>query len=361
MLKPDHALAKLDGVDGFRIKEPMNPLGLSPTVAALVSSPTIAGFGVDKLEDIFQHLRPRENPPRPLREAIPYTKGRLEDWRLVEHVRSAKARNWPGIKINEFPKETVAICGGGDSIGHFEQLKTLRALQKKGAKIVAINRTHDWLMTKGIVPWAGVLLDPVPNVANYITPRRGIRYYVGSQCHPSTFDNFDKSDVQKIIWHAASVPALQDELTEDEKTKCVPANGSTCGLRSILLFYLQGFRTFHLFGFDSCFATNPDGTVKLFDGKPRLHAYPKPEAILDSLELTIPELGEKKYYGNTMMLSQADEFQEFLVTNKDAQSRGLLEKHAMWVHGTGLIPDIARYHGNHYDQRKVKNGLGLHT
>lgn len=337
-----HPLANLG--DGFRIKE----------VPTLEEFSTIAGMNFS--------VPVMPSGPRPLREVIPYTKGRLETWKLIDHVRKAKARNWPGIKANEFRDGSIAICGGGPSLASLDQLKELRALVKKGTKVLAINRTHDWLLTKGIVPWAGILLDPVPNVASYITPRRGIRYYIGSQCHPDTFDNFDKPDIQKYIWHAASIPELEQELTAEEKRLCVPANGSTCGLRSILKAYIEGFRDIHLFGFDSCMEQNPDRTLKVTDGKPNLHAYHKPEAILDVKEMIIPYPdGEKTYYGNTMMLSQADEFQEFMLLRDKGLENGMLQPHSIWVHGSGLIPDIARFYGRHSDQQKVKHGKRLHA
>jgi hypothetical protein len=342
----NHPLGNLG--DGFRIKETFDPITTSAVVFSTVPA--------------FIQIGPAAPQFRPLRDAIPYTKGRLEAWKLVEHVRSAKARNWPGIKPSEFLGQSIAICGGGPSLASLDQLKELRALQKKGTKVLAINRTHDFLLTKGVVPWAGILLDPVPAVASYITPRRGIRYYVGSQCHPSTFDNFDKPDVQKYIWHAASVLEMDAELTAREMVLRVPANGSTCGLRSILKSYIEGFREIHLFGFDSCMEQNADGTLKINDGKPNLHAYPKPEAILDVKEMLVPmDDGDRTYYGNTMMFSQADEFQQFLLARDQGLQNGMLEPHTITVHGSGLIPDIARFYGLHSDQLKVKHGKRLHA
>jgi len=342
----NHPLGNLG--NGFRIKETFDPITTSAVVFSTVPA--------------FIQIGPAAPQFRPLRDAIPYTKGRLEAWKLVEHVRSAKARNWPGIKPSEFLGQSIAICGGGPSLASLDQLKELRAFQKKGTKVLAINRTHDFLLTKGVVPWAGILLDPVPAVASYITPRRGIRYYVGSQCHPTTFDNFDKPDVQKYIWHAASVPEMDAELTPREMVLRVPANGSTCGLRSILKSYIEGFREIHLFGFDSCMEQNADGTLKINDGKPNLHAYPKPEAILDVKEMLVPmDDGDRTYYGNTMMFSQADEFQQFLLARDQGLQNGMLEPHTITVHGSGLIPDIARFYGLHSDQLKVKHGKRLHA
>lgn len=345
LIKEDHPLSNLG--DGFRIKAPV----------AVPEGPFVDSKG-DVLEPMEFSAEPEAQPERyrKIRDFIPHTKGRVLPWKLMEHVRSAQARNWPGLKLHEFKGETLIICGGGPSIGEIEQLKQIRALQKKGGKVLAINRTHDWLFTKGITPWAGILLDPVPAVANYIAPRRGVRYYVGSQCHPETLDVFDKPDIQKALWHAASVPELDEWLTPTERLLCVPANGSTCGLRAILLGYMLGFREIHLFGMDSSYQVE-DGKIVLSDGKPKLHAYAKPEGIHDVREMVIPyPTGKKTYYGNTMMLAQADEFQEFLLARDIGLKDGFMLPHKIYAHGYGVIPDIARFYGLHFDQRKVKNG-----
>jgi hypothetical protein len=342
LLKQDHPLANLD--DGFRVAEALH---FDPS--------TNVGRDGNPLTD--------DKPAyKKLRDFIPTTKGRLMPWKLKEHVKSAQARGWPQIKLNEFMGQTLIICGGGPSIGEFEQLKQIRALQKKGGKVLAINRTHDWLFTKGITPWAGILLDPVPQVANYICPRRGVRYYIGSQCHPDTFNVFDKPDLQKALWHAASIPEMEEWLSPQERILCVPANGSTCGLRSILLGYMLGFREIHLFGMDSSYEVIDGKISQTADGKPKLHAYAKPEGIHDIKEMVIryPD-GERTYYGNTMMLAQADEFQEFLLVRDSGLRSAMLAPHKLLVHGYGVIPDIARFYGLHFDQRKVKNEQRIHA
>ena len=136
MLKEEHPLSILVSTDGFRLQE-------CPTVDSLMK----ARSGLV-----------------PLREMIPYTQGRAESWKLVEHVNAARARNWPTFKPFEFNGQSIAICGGGPSLGY--TLHELRALQKKGAKVMAINRTHDFLLDlpkthnlPWVKPWAGILLE----------------------------------------------------------------------------------------------------------------------------------------------------------------------------------------------------------
>ena len=253
----------------------------------------------------------------------------------------------------------AAICGGGPSLGH--TLHELRALQKAGAKVATINRTQDYLLnlpkTHGIPwikPWAGILLEPTPNAATYMTPTHGVRYYVSSQCSPVTFDKFEKRE--HYIWHARAKPELEACLTPREKALMVPTCGSTCGMRAIMLFYMMGFREIHLFGYDSCYSSREiENGLLGGDGAPRLHSYIKPETIHDLKEMVVKGFpdGDRRYFGNGNMLAQADEFQRFMEWRKEALEKHRIEPHDLIIHGYGLIPDIAREYGCHIDNKEA--------
>lgn len=344
-----HPLGNLTPESGFKMKE-------SPK---LISVDTGAPLDIDArpptMDEIFARidssiLGPDDAPPgfMSLRTAIPNTEGRALGWKLKEHVLSAKARHWPQIQPFEYKGQSVAICGGGPSLSY--TLPAIRALQKKGVKIIAINRTHDFLVnlpkTHGqpwIKPWAGIILEAVPQASQYMTPTTGVRYYVGSQCAPETFDRFTNHD--HVIWHAKSKPELEECLTLREKLMMVPSIGSTCGLRAILLMYMLGFSNIHVFGLDSCYNEYEiKNGIMGADGMPKLHAYTKPEAAHDMRELLIdgfPE-GKRTYWGNSNMVAQASEFQEMLKWRDELLRRGCMEPHNLIIHGFGAIPDIAR-------------------
>lgn len=342
MLKEDHPLSNLVVCEGFTIQEPVAFNNLF--------------IGQDKL------YAPGDLVP--LREVVPFTKGRADGWLLVEHVESSRKRNWPTFKPFEFNGQSIAICGGGPSLGY--TLHELRALQKKGTKVMAINRTHDFLLdlpkthnVPWIKPWAGIMLEAIPHAAGYMRPTSGVRYYIGSQCHPETFDKFEKSE--HYIWHAESRAEMVDALTPQEKRQMVPAVGSTCGLRAILLAYMMGFTEIHLFGFDSCYAEHDVvNGIRGADGAPKLHAYHKPEAIHDMKELTVKGWSDgqdRKYWGNGNMLAQADEFQRLVTWRDERLKARAMDPHSLIVHGFGIIPDMARAFGLHAEnitpERKV--------
>lgn len=278
-------------------------------------------------------------------EKLVSNEGRALPHRVLENTRKAVARGWPTYKHNEFPNGTLVLCGHAPSIGKPEQLRTLRRLvEKKGAKIMAANRCHDFLLTKGIDVWAGILLDPIPHVANYIKPRKGIRYYVGSQCDPLTFDNFEREGVEKYIYHALAHQEQLDVIPKDQHGMVLPKYGNTVILRALWLGLAMGFRDFHFFGVDSCYES---------EQSTELHASPKPEAIHDKKRVKIPfPLCEQIYYSNGAMIAQAQVFESMIRMIANDIFVGRLPNFTIQVHGEGMIPDIASAYGLHAKQER---------
>lgn len=270
--------------------------------------------------------------------------GRATKDRVVDNVKASVARNWPTYKHGEFQDKTLILCGGGPSIGKTEQLKEIRRLVKKGGYVMAANRTHDWLFTKGIDVWAGVLLDPIPHVANYIKPRKGVRYYVGSQCDPKTFDAFEGPGIEKYIYHALAHDEQLEHTPKDQLGQVLPKYGNSVILRAIWLGLAMGFRKFHLFGVDSCYEAEESTS---------LHAYDKPETIHDKKRVRIPfPLEERTYYSNAAMIMQAEVFEGMIRMIANDIFVGRLPAFTIQVHGYGMIPDIASAYGLHADQKR---------
>lgn len=347
MIKESHALSSLKTKDGFRLtgEDPFGDFDIKLDESLLVD--VNAGISVPGL--------------KPLRDVIPFTNGRATDWKIGEHIRLAKARKWPTHKQFEFHGETICICGGGPSLAY--TLDELRYLQKRGAKVMAINRTQDYLMGlpkthkfPRIKPWAGIVLESIPHAANYMSVVPGVRYYIASQCHEDTFDKFENSE--HYIWHAQAQKAVEAELTVEEKKHMVPAVGSTCGLRAIVYAYMMGFSNIHLFGFDSSYNSfDMINGIRGLNGHPKLHSYRKAETIHDIKELLVKGWNngeDRHYWGNGNMLAQADEFQRLIGWRHSALTQGRMDNHKLIVHGFGLIPDMAREFGLHYETTERK-------
>ena len=252
-------------------------------------------------------------------------------------------RNLPPFLACSEAAKTWAIVGGGPSAAN--ELAAIRDLKRCGAQVVSVNKSHDWLLDHGIVPWGHVLLDPKDWVADYVKrPRRDVRYFVASQCHEATFDSLAGYPV--FLWHAgqdfAEGPEPNAYLREKwpRRPWFVVPGATTVGLRALMLGHVMGADRFHLFGFDSSRAEG------------RMHAYAKEEAPdAESGRLAL-KYGGKKYIfdTNTHMARQQMDFDKFIEDWPKNRQAGLLRKEfELAVHGAGLLPFFAAMVGLHVD------------
>ncbi len=114
---------------------------------------------------------------RNLREVIPAGKGRVNAGEYLARVRRGQlsGMNSLALLVNSEtsgdwrrPAE-VCIAGGGPSLA--DEVGALRHLIKRGAKVIAVNKSHDWLLQRGLRCDYAVLLDPKEWVADYIDLR----------------------------------------------------------------------------------------------------------------------------------------------------------------------------------------------
>lgn len=269
--------------------------------------------------------------------------GWLLFWELVERVRAAIDYDMPELSEyrNKFHGQTALICGGGPSIAR--DIKTIRKLAKKGGKIWAVNKTHDWLISKALPPWGACLLDPKPRVADYIQkPKKKTLYFLASQCDPEVFKRFEKYNA--VLWHAGvasynqfwPIPLLKAEC---KKPFSVIPGPTTVGLRSITLLYELGFRKFHLFGMDS----------SMEHGK--LHAYPKDkmEGVGEKWVRLQQWRGHQDFYTNAHMAKQLLDFDSLTDDLAERMKARQIEPVDITVHGAGLLPSFAAKMGLHAD------------
>jgi len=275
---------------------------------------------------------------------------------IKRRTRAAMQRGTQSIQEirNICEGETAIICGGGPSLK--DHLGTIRKLYNRGLKIICTNKTHDWLVARNFRPWAVVLLDPMPHVAEYVkraTPQT--KALIAGQCHESVFKNLAHADC--YLWHAGD---NQDEemmpvsLLKAEYPKVpwkVIGGGNTGGLRAIYVAQSVGFRKVHLFGFDSSMRA---GKLYAYD---KAHPEDAPEG-----PCTLRMNGhEEEFYTNEHMARQVENFQDML------KQVMLWNQHKAWeglddiiVHGEGMLPSVAAGYGLHADpkmnQRWAKHG-----
>lgn len=156
------------------------------------------------------------------------------DEHLSENIRSALGRGLPLVEHCRPHQHILSIIGGGPSIED--------TYREAAGYIAAVNKAHDWLIERGVIPNACGLVDPLPALADQITPRKDVTYFVASMCDPRVFDKLKGYHVK--LWHALPCPVDVGDVLRI-------SGGTTIALRWFNLGYICGFRTFHLHGMDS--------------------------------------------------------------------------------------------------------------
>jgi hypothetical protein len=289
----------------------------------------------------------------PFTQAMGAASGRIGLVEYLARVHAAQRSGLPSLArhMGVGRGETLLICGGGPSMGDLATIKTIRALAQKGAKVWAVNKTHDFLLSKNIKPWAACLLDPMPWVADYIQkPRTDVLYAVASQCHADVFGRLHAYSPH--LWHAGiddvdgegyPTDILQREYAGQDWL--VVPGPTTVGLRSILVGYALGFRRFHLFGVDSSMRVLPDHSSCL-------HAYdkPRPSDAVEGWVSLRTKTGEQRFFTNSHMARQAQDFEDTMERIAEMVRTKAMQPIRVCVHGDGLLPALARCYGWHADQ-----------
>lgn len=250
------------------------------------------------------------------------------DEECYANIRSALTRGLPEIRQQEPPGNgDVAIVGSAPSVaGEIESLRRMRELR---IPIVAIRDAHDWLISQGIVPDYALSVDPSEPAAEcFKNPHKDVCYLPASQSHPKMLDYLvrAKPKPQVTLWHAHIHGDKEDPRAP--KIKFWIGGSTTSGLRAIVVFYVLGFRTFHLFGMDSCLSGNNlrvNGTSL--------------DPNDQSFRVTLPS-GES-YMTNPRMAQQAITFQNCYEHLPDATFIG---------YGQGLLQGIIRQRARDYEE-----------
>ena len=211
----------------------------------------------------------------------------------------------------------IIIVGGGPSLT--DKVEEIRAMQGFGHKILALNNVHDWLIERGIIPDACVLLDARKENAEFVkNARDDVIYYVASQCHKDVFKALRGKSV--IVYHNATEGAQETLEPITQGDLHLLGGGTTVGMKAIVIARFIGYRNFHLYGFDSSY-------------REAGHAYPQPANDADRV-LDIHCEG-KDFKCAPWMVTQANDFVELA---------GMLSDQGctIIVAGDGLIPHIAR-------------------
>lgn len=274
--------------------------------------------------------------------------GRISRQEIRDRAAYAMSLDLPSFLYCKNDHNEWAVIGGGPSINNC--VPEIRRLQRRGIPVVTVNKSHDWALEHGIVPWGHVLLDPKEWVADYVkNPRRDVRYFLASQCHREVFKRFENTPA--FLWHAGQ-DFPEDNVTEPDvwlkqncrhKTWSSLPGKTTVGLRTPILGHHMGMGTnlFHMFGMDSS-----------RDASGKLHAYPKAEAkdgVTGTKRVTYN--GQVYHFAtHEHMHRQFDDFNDMIAELPTAHAKGTIRRSfGMRFYGTGLLPfyaAILKLHAN---------------
>ena len=238
-------------------------------------------------------------------------RGCLAGWEhRSKHIDYALTLGLPEFfPSDETRDEQIILCASGPSLR--TELHTVRQGVDAGCHLMAVNKAHDFLIDRGIVPDYGISIDPQVNTYKDFSEEVDIQYFLASQCHPNFFDHL--KDKRVTLFHLGA----KSEKEHLKRHRCyLMGGGSTSGLRAITLAYLMGYRKLHLVGYDSCY----------------MYGQRNVNRPVDKTMLKI-EVNEKDFFTNTEFAAQADEFQAILETLVGAKLR---------VYGDGMIAEIMK-------------------
>jgi len=211
---------------------------------------------------------------------------------------------------------TAVIVGSGPSIKEF--VEDIRAEKERGRTILAVKGAYDYLVENGITPDLYLSVEPRDRPIHH--PQEETIFLLASRCSPKVFDRLKGHKI--ILWHTWG----DEDENEFIKDKMSFGGGTTSGLRALNVMYCQGFRNFHLYGFDSCLV---NGEKRIDQGT--IHQDVKTIEVF---------LGGRTFICNMGMAQQANEFQNIYDVMPDIHVESF---------GDGLISTIL-------EERK-KNGF----
>lgn len=256
----------------------------------------------------------------------------VSDEKIMEQVSINIRRQLPQVMPHAANKEIVALVCGGPSLKQTK--KQLVELAWSGAKVVAVNGAYQWCIDNNIRPSAMIMLDARQFNSRFLeTPVNGCHYFLASQCHPQAFDICKDRDV--YIWHCCSGGEPEYAMLKDYYFgRTFPIGlGTTVAIKAIQVMNILGFKSFNIFGMDSCWMLDS----RLLERQH--HAYPQAENDKDKyMPVWLSPDGHaelaEKFYCAPWMMRQAVDFQNLI--------RGQGDKFRLNVRGDGLIAAILR-------------------
>jgi uncharacterized Rossmann fold enzyme len=238
------------------------------------------------------------------------------DEQIAANVRTNTSRDVPWLMQKPEHDGVAVIVGGGPSVA--DHIYDIARLFGGGAHVFAINNASRYLRYHGITPDWQVTCDAKKETSTLVDPdARG--HLFASQVDPETL----AAAPNPTLWHLETGDVEQHFPAERVKRGgyALIGGGASSGNSALCLAYCMGYRTIHVFGFDS----SNRGEAS--------HAYDQPMNFgIPIVEVTWAGM---TYQASVAMKAQAE---KFMITGQALQQLGC----AIHVHGDGLLPTMWR-------------------
>lgn len=253
-----------------------------------------------------------QNPDASMKMVVPVLiVCNTSDEDLKRNVTVNCERDLPWLSMRPAHDGIAVMCGGGVSIE--DHLWDIRELQAAGGTVFAMNAASVFLRGHSIKVDHQVIADAKEETAALVDPMADA-HLIASQVHPKTLDRA----LRPTVWHL-EFGGVEDQFPEERKARggyALIGGGAAVGNSALCVAYAMGFRTFHIFGFDSSHRGE------------RSHAYDQPmNQFIPCVEV---EWTNKTFTSSVSMKAQAEKFQ---ITAQALKQAGC----SLTVYGDGLL------------------------
>ena len=241
------------------------------------------------------------------------TKNSIPDAEIQAHIAENQKliKNWVRECLPT-DEELVVVSAG-------PQLIAEDVRKESGKKIVAVKHALGPLKKAGITPWACILLDPRPHVANFVTdPDPDVLWIVASQVDPKVTLSLLAHGCEVWGYHAA-VGAGEHKLTAEQPDSII-SGGSATATRGLYLLHHLGFRKFKLYGYELSLPDKPDLNARDNEGQPKYLEFAV--AMNHSMHNV-----KKTFFSEPQLMAQFEEFRQLIDSGKmelDAEGDGII-------------------------------------
>lgn len=231
------------------------------------------------------------------------TRNAIPNEKIREHIERNQQliTNW--ISYCKPHEEEIVVVSAGPMLIAEDLRKEIEA----GRKIVGVKHALTPLKKAGITPWACILLDPRPHVADFIQDADpSIIWFVASQVNPDvTLQLLSKGC--RVFGYHASVGAGEEKLTAKQSTAII-SGGSATATRGLYMLSHLGFNKMRLYGYDLCVPDKPDLNAVDELGQPKYLEF--------SVGMNDPLYNIKRcFWSEPQLIAQFEEINDLIKTN----------------------------------------------